>query len=95
MAEISSADSKNLINKSKPLSVVFRTVANSFLLSQELQSEPKRRKQRLCAAENLQLFLMIAPTDKAPLNCLLVQEEALASLQRASIFQSPLTLCSG
>lgn len=27
---------KNLINKSKPLSVVFRTVANSFLLSQEL-----------------------------------------------------------
>lgn len=32
---------KNLINKSKPLSVVFRTVANSFLLSQELQSDPR------------------------------------------------------
>lgn len=66
MAEISNADSKNLINKSKPLSVGFRTVANSFLLSQELQSELKRRKQCLCTAEDIQLFLMIALTDNAP-----------------------------
>lgn len=89
MAEISNADSKNLINKSKPLSVVFRTVANSFLLSQELQSEPKRRKQRLCAAENLQLFLMIAPTDKAPINGLLVQEEAFGPSAKALYFSKP------
>lgn len=79
MAEISNADSKNLI-KSKPLSGVFRTVANSFLPSQELQSKPKRRKQCLCSAENGQLFLMIALSDKAPLNCLPLGLEALRPL---------------
>lgn len=84
MAEISNADSKNLINKSKPLSGVFRTAANSFLRSQEPQSEQKRIKQCLCTAENFRLFLMIALTDKTPINC--VWEEALRPFCKGAVF---------
>lgn len=70
---------KNLINKSKPLSGVFRTVANSFLRSQEFQSAAKRRKKCLCGAQDVQLLLTIAHTDKAPINQL-QEEKALRSL---------------